>query len=25
MGGKSEHELRRNISSSSFHGLRDAI
>jgi pentatricopeptide repeat protein len=25
MGGKSEHELRRNISSSSFHGLRDAL
>jgi pentatricopeptide repeat protein len=25
MGGKSEHELRRSISSSSFHGLRDAI
>jgi pentatricopeptide repeat protein len=25
MGGKSEHDLRRNISSSSFHGLRDAL
>jgi hypothetical protein len=25
MGGKSEQELRKNVSSSSFHGLRDAI